>query len=253
MSPLRPRRASLRRSCAPGRAVLRASCSSSTRPCTTSSSRGFGQPSTRAVRLGDPLAEETTMGPLNNEATAQKMDEHVADALERGAELVVGGRRAAGFPTDLYWQATVLAEVTEEMDVAREETFGPVVPIVRIASDARGGPDRERVALRAAHRGVDEGSRTRAPLRRSGRRGLGEHQRVDELLGEPPSLWRAGGLELGYRPRRRKLGAGGVHRAENGRPDAPLTTERAVLGDSHCRSGRLALDTCPDASPRSMR
>jgi acyl-CoA reductase-like NAD-dependent aldehyde dehydrogenase len=89
----------------------------------------------RSVRLGDPLAEETTMGPLNNEATAQKMDEHVADALERGAELVVGGRRAAGFPTDLYWQATVLAEVTEEMDVAREETFGPVVPIVRIASD----------------------------------------------------------------------------------------------------------------------
>ena len=75
------------------------------------------------------------MGPLNNEATAQKMDEHVADALERGAELVVGGRRAAGFPTDLYWHATVLAEVTEEMDVAREETFGPVVPIVRIASD----------------------------------------------------------------------------------------------------------------------
>ena len=38
------------------------------------------------------------MGPLNNEPTAQKMDEHVADALERGAELVVGGRRAAGLP-----------------------------------------------------------------------------------------------------------------------------------------------------------
>ena len=47
----------------------------------------------------------------------------------------MGGTRAAGFPTDLYWQATVLSEVTEEMDVAREETFGPVVPIVRIGSD----------------------------------------------------------------------------------------------------------------------
>jgi succinate-semialdehyde dehydrogenase/glutarate-semialdehyde dehydrogenase len=89
----------------------------------------------RSVRLGDPLAEETTMGPLNNESTAQKTDEHVADALERGAELVVGGTRATGFPTDLYWHATVLAEVTEEMDIAREETFGPVVPIVRIRSD----------------------------------------------------------------------------------------------------------------------
>ncbi len=89
----------------------------------------------RSVRLGDPFAEETTMGPLNNEPTAQKMDEHVADAIERGAELVVGGTRAGGFPTDLYWQATVLAEVTQEMEVAREETFGPVVPIVRISSD----------------------------------------------------------------------------------------------------------------------
>ena len=46
-----------------------------------------------------------------------------------------GGSRATGFPTDLYWEATVLAEVTEEMEVAREETFGPVVPIVRISSD----------------------------------------------------------------------------------------------------------------------
>ena len=90
----------------------------------------------RSVRLGDPFAEETTMGPLNNESTARKTDEHVADALERGAELVVGGSRASGYPTDLYWEPTVLAGVTTEMEVAREETFGPVVPIVRISSDA---------------------------------------------------------------------------------------------------------------------
>jgi len=75
------------------------------------------------------------MGPLNNEPTAQKMDQHVADALEHGAAVVTGGRRATGFPTDLYWEPTVLTEVTEEMDVAREETFGPVVPIVRIRTD----------------------------------------------------------------------------------------------------------------------
>ena len=89
----------------------------------------------RSVRLGDPFAEETTMGPLNNAPTAEKMDRHVADAVERGAEVVVGGARADGFPTDLYWQPTVLSEVTDEMEVAREETFGPVVPITRIASD----------------------------------------------------------------------------------------------------------------------
>jgi succinate-semialdehyde dehydrogenase/glutarate-semialdehyde dehydrogenase len=89
----------------------------------------------RSVRLGDPLADETTMGPLNNESTAQKMDQHVADALDRGAELVAGGERASGFPTELYWKPTVLSEVTEEMEVAREETFGPVVPVVRVSGD----------------------------------------------------------------------------------------------------------------------
>ncbi|MDQ2983981.1 MAG: aldehyde dehydrogenase family protein [Actinomycetota bacterium] len=87
------------------------------------------------IRLGDPFADETTMGPLNNEPTAAKMDEHVGDAVERGAELVAGGARADGFPTTLYYAPTVLDGVTEEMEVAREETFGPVVPITTIRSE----------------------------------------------------------------------------------------------------------------------
>jgi acyl-CoA reductase-like NAD-dependent aldehyde dehydrogenase len=89
----------------------------------------------RGIQLGDPFDPETTLGPLNNEPTAQKMDRHVADALERGAELVVGGARAEGFPTRLYYQPTVIGRVTEEMEVAREETFGPVVPITTIKSE----------------------------------------------------------------------------------------------------------------------
>src|SRR5471032_2160186 len=60
------------------------------------------------ILLGDPFADETTLGPLNNAPVAQKMDEHVADAVERGATVVAGGERAVGFPTDLYWQATIL-------------------------------------------------------------------------------------------------------------------------------------------------
>ncbi len=89
----------------------------------------------RAIRLGDPFADETTMGPLNNEGTAAKMDSHVGDAVERGAVLVAGGARARGFPTDLYYEATVLDRVDNEMEVAREETFGPVVPITTIRSE----------------------------------------------------------------------------------------------------------------------
>jgi succinate-semialdehyde dehydrogenase/glutarate-semialdehyde dehydrogenase len=87
----------------------------------------------RAV-LGDPFDERTTMGPLNNEGVAQKMDEHVADALERGADVVSGGARADGFPTTLYWQPTVLDNVPVDALVAREETFGPVAPVVAIDS-----------------------------------------------------------------------------------------------------------------------
>jgi succinate-semialdehyde dehydrogenase/glutarate-semialdehyde dehydrogenase len=87
------------------------------------------------VRLGDPFDETTTMGPINNEPNAAKMDRHVADAVARGAETIAGGARATGFPTDLYWQPTILDRVTDEMEVAREETFGPVIPISTIRSD----------------------------------------------------------------------------------------------------------------------
>jgi succinate-semialdehyde dehydrogenase/glutarate-semialdehyde dehydrogenase len=87
------------------------------------------------VRLGDPFDEATTMGPLNNEPVAAKMDEHVGDALERGAKLVAGGARASGFPTALYYEPTVLDRVSDEMEVAREETFGPIVPIRTIRSE----------------------------------------------------------------------------------------------------------------------
>jgi acyl-CoA reductase-like NAD-dependent aldehyde dehydrogenase len=89
----------------------------------------------RVIRLGDPFADETTMGPLNNEGTAAKMDSHVGDAIERGAVLVAGGARMRGFPTDLYYEATVLDRVNDEMEVARDETFGPVVPITTIRNE----------------------------------------------------------------------------------------------------------------------
>lgn len=86
------------------------------------------------IRLGDPFDPQTTMGPLNNEATAAKFDRHVADAVGHGAKLCCGGRRAAGFPTTLYAEPTVLDGVTLDMAIATEETFGPVVPIIEVAS-----------------------------------------------------------------------------------------------------------------------
>jgi succinate-semialdehyde dehydrogenase/glutarate-semialdehyde dehydrogenase len=87
------------------------------------------------VRLGDPLAKETTMGPLNNEVTADKVDRHVVAALDGGASTVTGGGRAEGYPTSLYYQPTVLKNVTATMEIAREETFGPVIPISTVADE----------------------------------------------------------------------------------------------------------------------
>jgi acyl-CoA reductase-like NAD-dependent aldehyde dehydrogenase len=86
------------------------------------------------VRLGDPFDDTTTMGPLNNAGVAAKMDEHVADAVRRGATVLTGGARATGHPTDLYWPPTVLTGVPADALAATEETFGPIAPIVAIGS-----------------------------------------------------------------------------------------------------------------------
>jgi succinate-semialdehyde dehydrogenase/glutarate-semialdehyde dehydrogenase len=87
---------------------------------------------TERILLGDPFAGSTTMGPLNNESVAMKMDEHVSDAVARGASVVTGGARASGFATDLYWQPTILSDVPPDSRVAVEETFGPVAPVVTV-------------------------------------------------------------------------------------------------------------------------
>jgi acyl-CoA reductase-like NAD-dependent aldehyde dehydrogenase len=90
----------------------------------------------REVRLGDPVDARTTMGPLNNERTTAKAERQVAEALERGATLQAGGRRAAELGSPLFFEPTILDRVTEQMEIAREETFGPVVPITPIDGEA---------------------------------------------------------------------------------------------------------------------
>ena len=81
------------------------------------------------LRIGDPADEATEMGPLCNEATLGRVVEHVADARERGAEIVQFGPEK-----ELYFPATILTGVTEDMRIMQEETFGPVAPIMKISS-----------------------------------------------------------------------------------------------------------------------
>jgi len=85
--------------------------------------------------LGDPFDDGTLVGPMNNEPTARKMDTHLEDAVAKGAEVVVGGSREAGRPTGLYYQPTVLTGVGVDTLINRDETFGPIVPLIGVADD----------------------------------------------------------------------------------------------------------------------
>jgi acyl-CoA reductase-like NAD-dependent aldehyde dehydrogenase len=86
-------------------------------------------------KLGDPFEDDTLVGPMNNEPTAQKMDRHLEDALGKGAEIVVGGSRDEGRPTELYYQPTVVDNVGVDTLINRDETFGPIVPLITVDSD----------------------------------------------------------------------------------------------------------------------
>lgn len=87
------------------------------------------------IRVGHPFDPETTMGPVNNSALADRLDAHLRDAKAAGARVLLDGGRAEGFPTDLYFTPVVLADVDESMTVTVEETFGPIAPLQRISSD----------------------------------------------------------------------------------------------------------------------
>jgi acyl-CoA reductase-like NAD-dependent aldehyde dehydrogenase len=86
-------------------------------------------------KLGDPFDDETLVGPMNNEPTAQKMDRHLEDAVDKGAEIVLGGERDDGRPTRLYYQPTVVDGVGVDTLINRDETFGPIVPLITVADD----------------------------------------------------------------------------------------------------------------------
>jgi succinate-semialdehyde dehydrogenase/glutarate-semialdehyde dehydrogenase len=90
---------------------------------------------TRDIHIGDPFDDATTLGPLNNAPTADKTERHVTEAEREGAKVMIGGSRVPGAGSDLFYEATVIDGVTEEMEIAREETFGPVVPVSTIESE----------------------------------------------------------------------------------------------------------------------
>ncbi|MBB2971544.1 NADP-dependent succinate-semialdehyde dehydrogenase [Mesorhizobium sp. RMAD-H1] len=86
------------------------------------------------LRTGNGMDEGVVLGPLIDEPALAKVEEHVADALAKGARIIAGGKRHALGGS--FYEATVIADVTADMAVAREETFGPVAPLFRFRDEA---------------------------------------------------------------------------------------------------------------------
>ncbi|HKE45941.1 MAG TPA: NADP-dependent succinate-semialdehyde dehydrogenase [Steroidobacteraceae bacterium] len=86
------------------------------------------------LRIGDGLKGATDQGPLIDMKAVAKVEEHIADALKKGASVVTGGKRHALGGT--FFQPTVLTNVKPDMMVAREETFGPIAPLFRFKTES---------------------------------------------------------------------------------------------------------------------
>ena len=86
-----------------------------------------------ALHVGSGLDEGVQQGPLINAAAVEKVEQHIQDALDKGARLVTGGRRHEKGGN--FFQPTVLADVTPAMRCAREETFGPLAPVFRFHTE----------------------------------------------------------------------------------------------------------------------
>jgi succinate-semialdehyde dehydrogenase/glutarate-semialdehyde dehydrogenase len=86
-----------------------------------------------ALRVANGFDEGATQGPLIDKAALDKVEEHVADATAKGARVMLGGKRHALGGT--FYQPTVLTGVTPGMKLFREETFGPVAPLIRFATE----------------------------------------------------------------------------------------------------------------------
>jgi glyceraldehyde-3-phosphate dehydrogenase (NADP+) len=83
----------------------------------------------KAIRMGDPMSEETDLGPLISAAAAERAHQQVDESLRMGARCVVGGQK----PTGNYFAPTVLVDVTPDMPVMKDEVFAPVAPVCRFA------------------------------------------------------------------------------------------------------------------------
>jgi acyl-CoA reductase-like NAD-dependent aldehyde dehydrogenase len=89
-----------------------------------------------ALKVGDPLDETVQIGPLVAERQRDRVEGFLAAGKEQGARAVVGGGRPSDLPTGWYVEPTVFADVTNDMKIAQEEIFGPVLSVIPYDDEA---------------------------------------------------------------------------------------------------------------------
>ena len=168
-----------------------------------------------SFKLGDPLDEATTMGPVVNKAQFDKVQGLIERGVSQGASLICGGAgRPDGFARGHYIRPTVFADVTREMDIAKEEIFGPVLSVMFYDSeDDAVAIANDTVYGLAAYISADD---------------LADAQRVGKRI-------RAGRVYLNAAPNDRSAPFGGYKRSGNGREKGRFGLEeyleiKAILG-----------------------
>lgn len=159
------------------------------------------------LKVGRGTESGATLGPLINEAAVKKVESHIADALAKGASLMTGGKRHAlghGF-----FEPTVLTGVKPDMDVAKEETFGPLAPLFRFAVPVcvggRIGAPCQRYGVRPCRlflqsRYRSSLARCRGPRIRHGRDQYGAHFKRSRAVRRCQAIWaRPRRIALRYR------------------------------------------------------
>ena len=86
------------------------------------------------MKVADGFEPDVVVGPLIDMKAVEKVEAHIADAVKKGAKVVLGGKRAAQGGS--FFEPTVLTDVTTDMVITKEETFGPVAPLYRFKTEA---------------------------------------------------------------------------------------------------------------------
>jgi acyl-CoA reductase-like NAD-dependent aldehyde dehydrogenase len=95
----------------------------------------MAEPLVRAYAMGDPMRETTTLGPIAQPHHVAELDAFVEDARANGARVITGGKATSVEGRGRFFEATLIADATQTMRLFRQESFGPILPVSRVASD----------------------------------------------------------------------------------------------------------------------